>query len=346
MKYHAIVLCAFLCRISEASKADVLASLRAQKISEEAQRLSGESLVEYLNKNQNLFAAITPASHGYKHKLMDLKFIGQKGNIVVEDEKDFGDDIPESFDGRVHWANCSSLWYIPDQANCGSCWAVASAAAMSDRLCIASKGAKQVHLSANDILSCCEDCGQGCRGGLAIEAWNFLIDNGVVTGGDYGSKVDCCRPYPLHPCGHHGNDTYYGECDGTASTPKCKKRCQSGYRKSYTMDKFYGKYAYQLPNSVIAIQKEIMKNGPVVGSFTVFEDFSLYVKGIYKHTGGKIDGAHSVKIIGWGKEGHTPYWIIANSWNDDWGENGYFRMIRGNNECGIEDTVIAGIVRA
>ncbi|VDO53225.1 unnamed protein product [Haemonchus placei] len=106
-KYYSIVLCACLCRISEASEADVLAALKAQQIPEEAQTLSGEPLVEYLNKNQNLFeeshpplilltrAAITPVSHGYKHKLMDLKFIGQKRNIVVEDEKDFGDDIPE-----------------------------------------------------------------------------------------------------------------------------------------------------------------------------------------------------------------------------------------------------------
>merc|ERR1719420_776778 len=35
------------------------------------------------------------------------------------------------------------------------------------------------------------------------------------------------------------------------------------------------------------------------------------------------------------------YWKIANSWNPNWGENGFFRIKRGSNECGIEDQVAA-----
>jgi len=31
---------------------------------------------------------------------------------------------------------------------------------------------------------------------------------------------------------------------------------------------------------------------------------------------------HAVKIIGWGVEKGTPYWLVANSWNTDWGDNG------------------------
>ncbi|PIO52832.1 hypothetical protein TELCIR_25855, partial [Teladorsagia circumcincta] len=66
------------------------------------------------------------------------------------------------------------------------------------------------------------------------------------------------------------------------------------------------------------------------------------------HTAGIRKGAHAVKIIGWGEEktGNEtiPYWIIANSWHNDWGENGFFRMIRGINECAIEMYVAAGLV--
>ncbi|PIO63790.1 hypothetical protein TELCIR_14599 [Teladorsagia circumcincta] len=62
------------------------------------------------------------------------------------------------------------------------------------------------------------------------------------------------------------------------------------------------------------------------------------------HTAGKATGSHAVKIIGWGKERDTPYWIIANSWHNDWGEKGFFRMIRGINDCGIETLVDAGLV--
>jgi len=32
---------------------------------------------------------------------------------------------------------------------------------------------------------------------------------------------------------------------------------------------------------------------------------------------------------------------VANSWNPYWGEEGYFRILRGSNECGIEAEVTA-----
>jgi cathepsin B len=30
------------------------------------------------------------------------------------------------------------------------------------------------------------------------------------------------------------------------------------------------------------------------------------------------------------------------AWNEDWGDKGYFKISRGNNECGIEDGIVAG----
>ncbi|VDM52219.1 unnamed protein product [Angiostrongylus costaricensis] len=42
----------------------------------------------------------------------------------------------------------------------------------------------------------------------------------------------------------------------------------------------------------------------------------------FQHTAGKQEGGHAVKLIGWGVEGGIKYWLVANSWNTDWGENG------------------------
>merc|ERR1711910_223481 len=39
----------------------------------------------------------------------------------------------------------------------------------------------------------------------------------------------------------------------------------------------------------------------------------------------------------------TPYWLVANSWNSDWGDMGTFKILRGHNECGIEGSVVAGM---
>lgn len=57
---------------------------------------------------------------------------------------------------------------------------------------------------------------------------------------------------------------------------------------------------------------------------------------------------HAVRILGWSvcKKTNTPYWLIANSWNINWGDHGYFKIKRGTNECGIEDSINAGIPKS
>lgn len=88
---------------------------------------------------------------------------------------------------------------------------------------------------------------------------------------------------------------------------------------------------------------EIMTHGPVEAAFTVYSDFLSYKSGVYQHTTGQALGGHAIKILGWGVESGTDYWLVANSWNNDWGDNGFFKIRRGNNECGIESEVVAGM---
>ena len=65
-------------------------------------------------------------------------------------------DIPAGFDSRDQWGTlCPSTKEVRDQANCGSCWAFGAVEAMTDRACIASKGAQKPHISAQDLLTCC-----------------------------------------------------------------------------------------------------------------------------------------------------------------------------------------------
>jgi hypothetical protein len=74
----------------------------------------------------------------------------------------------------------------------------------------------------------------------------------------------------------------------------------------------------------------------------IYEDFYTFdaKNEIYEWNGqGKQIGGHAVEITGWGVENGKPYWEIANTWGKDWGIDGYFKMIRGKNNCEIEDNV-------
>jgi len=253
------------------------------------------------------------------------------------------DAIPSEFDARDAWGSiCPSVSAIRDQAACGSCWAFGAAEAMTDRTCIASNGAITEELSAQDLVSCCVlVCGMGCQGGYPLMAWLYWTEDGLVTGGDYGSN-EGCFPYQLQPCDHHVNGSL-PPCGDIEPTPRCNTTCENG--AAWKSDKHFGTTFYGVVPSVAAIQTEIMTNGPVEASFSVYEDFLAYRSGVYEHLTGDYLGGHAIKILGWGEENNTPYWLVANSWNTDWGDQGYFKILRGKDECNIELGVVAGLAK-
>ena len=254
------------------------------------------------------------------------------------------ENIPESFDSRTNWPKCTVISKVRDQSSCGSCWAFGSTEAFEDRRCVAT--GQDIEFSAMDTAGCCNGfaCGlsMGCNGGQPSAALNWMSSTGVVTGGDYFDIGDgkSCKPYTLKPCAHHVPPTSkYPACPSQEYSVQCKKTCsEDKYSKSYASDKTKGTKAFSL-TSVEQMQTEIMTNGPLAVAFSVYSDFPTYKSGVYKHTTGSMLGGHAVEMVGWGTENGEPYWLIKNSWNEEWGDGGFFKIARGTDECGIEDDV-------
>ena len=76
--------------------------------------------------------------------------------------------------------------------------------------------------------------------------------------------------------------------------------------------------------------------------------FKFYKSGIIKkRCGTSID--HAVLLVGYGTEKGVDYWLVKNSWNPTWGEDGYFRVLRDMKKqdegmCGIQQTPCYPIV--
>jgi len=214
--------------------------------------------------------------------------------------------IPDTFDSRTAFSGM--LHPIRNQEACGSCWAFSASEVLSDRFAIANKDKTSPVLSPEDLVSC-DKGNNGCGGGMLPAVWSYLESTGIVT--------DTCFPYGA----------------GQGNAPACVSKCEDGSAwKKYKASKVYA------INGVENMQKEIMTNGPIQVAFMVYKSFMSYKSGVYtKHWYELIpEGGHAVKIIGWGTEDGTDYWLVANSWGTSWGEDGYFKIKRGVNECSIE----------
>jgi len=234
------------------------------------------------------------------------------GTYIVPSNKIYpGSDVvgnrPDTFDGRATWANIDN---IRDQGQCGSCWAFGAAESFSDRVAINS-GSTYVKYSPEDMVSC-DTNNYGCQGGYMDMSWEYIDQNGLLT--------EACFPYTAGASGR---------------APACATSCKDG-SKFNRVSCTDGSIRQSASND--QIESELL-TGPVEAAFTVYADFFNYKSGIYTPTSSDVAGGHAIKLLGYGTENGTPYWLAANSWGASWGMAGYFKIARGT--CGIEDQVFS-----
>lgn len=232
-------------------------------------------------------------------------------------------DVDKSYD----WRKSGRIAPPEHQGSCGSCWAFASVHTLMDNIHI--RGASPIRMSTQHVLECCTSraCG-GCMGasdnaaGFDFLSRKFTIEQSCKSYKYYGSPIS--------------NSAY------SQPGQQCSSNCHYPYHDIavFSLPKFNMSGFIRLDSDVSQIQAAL-RNGPLLAAVELYGDFYSYSSGIYKHVDGPLLGYHSVEIVGYGNEAGNNYWIVKNSWGPDWGENGYFRIVAGNNEAMIEEHVIS-----
>ena len=262
-----------------------------------------DSLVDLINSNpKRTWTARSYPKFTRATVVPRLGLKGLKRNAHVDPTP--SNDLPESFDSRQQW----NLIPIRDQASCGSCWAFSTSTSFADRRSVA--GYALETLSPADLVLC-DEYDQGCNGGEFETSMSWISQTGVA--------LDSCIGY--NETLQAGNDTGL-ECPAT---------CDDG-----TDITRYKSFAWKHLLTVSQMQESIYKYGPISSGFYVYDDFYDYSTGVYIYYYGDYLGGHAIVVLGWGTEDGVDYWICQNSWGEDWGESGYFRIRRGTDECGIE----------
>ncbi|MCJ8739799.1 hypothetical protein PDJAM_G00051420 [Pangasius djambal] len=225
--------------------------------------------------------------------------------------------LPEQWD----WRNVNGVNYVSpvrNQALCGSCYSFATMGMLESRIRVQTNNTQQPVFSPQQVVSCSQ-YSQGCDGGFPYLIGKYVQDFGIVE--------EKCFPYT-------GKDS---PCSVSADCPR-----------NYVSDYHYVGGFYGACNEA-AMMAELVRDGPMGVAFEVYSDFMHYKEGIYHHTGLRDSinpfelTNHAVLLVGYGRSQETgeKYWIVKNSWGTGWGEDGYFRIRRGSDECAIESIAVA-----
>jgi len=66
--------------------------------------------------------------------------------------------------------------------------------------------------------------------------------------------------------------------------------------------------------------------------------FQTYKSGVLSGTECGTKRDHAVLAVGYGSEDGQDYWLVKNSWNTTWGDQGYVKLAitDGDGTCGVQ----------
>ncbi|XP_019865917.1 procathepsin L isoform X2 [Aethina tumida] len=213
-------------------------------------------------------------------------------------------DLPE----EINWVEKGFRTPVYNQKDCGSCYAFSVALTIQGQVF---KQTKQlVPLSEQQIIDCSVKSGNyGCGGGSLRNTLKYLDNSGgLMAYSDY--------PYK-------------------AKQQTCK------FDKSRTIANV-SSWAILPARDEKALEIAIAKIGPIAASINASpRTFQLYHKGIYDDplcSSNVVN--HAMLIVGYTKDA----WILKNWWGNHWGEDGYMRLKRHKNRCGVANYAAYAIV--
>lgn len=200
------------------------------------------------------------------------------------------------------WKDKGFVTDVVRQGSCGGCFAIAAMGSLE--YWYKKKSNKLLKMSIQQGLDCTRPVSDGCDGGLMEDVYDMAM---------------------THAIGPESWDSY------KQHNSICKHRRSKPWLKVKSYMVMSDEYmTHQTIESKMA--HNLLSYGPIpIGIDSSSHAFELYSSGIIKshHCGKDID--HAVVIVGYTPE----YWIVKNSWGKEWGEDGYFRIERNKNACGL-----------
>lgn len=211
---------------------------------------------------------------------------------------------------EIDWRMLKTSERILEQGSCGSCWAIASVGALEAH---AEIGRRHVQpLSFEQLLRCVpnpKQCGGsgGCGGATSELAFDWVRLNGLSTDDDFSFRRTT------------------GEGDFCSLSSQGPRIVVDGFER--------------LPvNQALPLMCAVAEKGPVVVSADA-TPWRMYAGGVFDNCGRDAVVNHAVLLMGYGQAPEGKFWLIRNSWGRSWGERGFIRLLRHDEDgayCGVD----------
>jgi len=223
---------------------------------------------------------------GYRSDLKAINHVETPEPVLLDFDLEA---LPKSVDWRDHKA----VTPVKDQGSCGSCWSFSTTGCLEGAHAI--KSGKLLSFSEQQLVDC-DPRNAGCDGGLQEDAFKYLEKHYAYLESDY--------PYK-------GRDK---KCQYDDKAAKKSSGVKVDTWKAIT------------PNNAAQMKKAAAVQPLAISIDAAGRQFMNYKRGIYDGTNIVIRLDHAVLCVGYGVENGTEYWIMKNSWNTSWGEDGYMRV--------------------
>jgi C1A family cysteine protease len=204
---------------------------------------------------------------------------------------------------EFNWVKQNKITSVKNQLECGSCWAFSTIGAYENWYAINYN--ELIDFSEQELVDCDRN-DNGCNGGLMINGLHYIKNNGICKYDDY--KYNGIKSWECH-----NNCKKYPKINGCYSVPS---------------------------NNNKLLRYALLQNAVTVAIEADNPYFQHYSSGIIDDPikcGNNVD--HGVLLVGYGEENGKKYWLIKNSWSSDWGDNGYVKILRyddnDNNDSGV-----------